>query len=306
MKCDPELMKRPDNGGDYCLRDGKVETLHINFHDSDYYVQVLLKQHIAELGIWLSSIPRKALCEAVKFIFRMHKEIQFIRYRNSRVPLGVSKKTNHFRIVLPDSPEEIMKRMSRHERHKLRNRINRLNEVGRITFHEYKADSDNPEAINAVNKFFEFKNVTHGRDYKLTARQYIQAYQVSNIYVIKCNSEVIAIKISCEQCPIVGGENHTYNTKYAKYYPGIIMQNHILGELIKKGKKEFYLGGAGTEGTRRYKQHFNSIEDITYTGIIYRHAYQYIIRCFVRSIKTWTKKILPAKIIRGLKALIRR
>ena len=298
-------MSRPYSWSDYCLRDGTCETLHAKCGDDDYYFEVLYNADNAKLGIWLSNIPRTVLLEAVKFIFRTHSEVRRIGYRYSRVPLGVYTRTNHFRIELPGTQDEILARMSKHERKKLNNRQRRLNEAGNITLHDYKADWNNPESVEAVNKFFEFKKITHGKNYNLTPKEYIQVYQVSDIYALRCDGEIIAVKLSCKQCPIVGGENTSYSIDYAKFYLGIIMQYTLLSELTKKGKAELYLGDSSYTGQRTYKQHFNSIEETAYNGIIYRSFTEHIRRKAAHAFRMFIKALLPWKLVAVIRSVKR-
>ena len=303
MNCDAELLSRPFSWYDLCLRDGTVETLHAKCGDNDYYFEVLYNSENARLGIWLSKIPRRVLLEAVNYIFKTHKEVKRIGYRYSLEPLGVSSKGNHFKFELPDKTEEIISNLSKSERKHLKNRQNRLSEAGKITINDYQADWDNPDVVEAFSKFFEFKHITHGTNCNLTARQYIQVQQVSNLYVLRCNNNIIAVKLSCEQCPIVGGENTSYSMDYAKYYPGIIMQYTLLSELVKKGKTELFIGGSGYQGQRKYKQHFNSIEETVYHGIIYRSLIEHIVHKIIVAFKTFIKTILPVKLVAVIRAI---
>ena len=248
INCDPELFARKDTGYDSCLRDGKFETLHANCGDEDYYMQVLYCAETAKLGVWMSRIPRNVLIEVVNYVFRTHKEVNRIIYRYCLEPLGAHKKINHFRIVLPESHDALLTRMPKHERQNLNSRLRKLKQKGTVTYQEYRADWDNPNVLEAFDAYFRFKNITHDRDFGLTARQYIQTSQTSNIYVLRCDDEVVAVRLSCEQCPIACGENIAYNTEYVKFAPGIVLQNYVLSSLINKGKTELFLGGSNYPG----------------------------------------------------------
>ena len=303
MKCDDELMSRPRDLGDSCLRGGTSETLHAKCGDDDYYLQVLYDSDTALLGIWMSRIPRRILLEAVSYVFRTHGEVRRISYRYSLEPLGVWSRVNHFRIVLPESQDKLLAEMPKHERQNLNSRLRKLHKEGNITFHEYQANWNNPDTLEAFNKYFEFKNITHNRKYNLTASQYIQKYQVSNIYVLRCNDDVVAVRLSCEQCPVAGGENISYSRDYAKFYPGIIIQYNFLAELVRKGKTELFLGGSHYTGQQKYKQHFNSIEETAYEGIIYRSLAAHLVHKTIMAAKTFIKAALPVKLLAVIKSI---
>lgn len=220
----------------------------------------------AELGVWLGEIPQSVISSISKKVFADHRKIEKIVYLNSLVEYENATTNNHFRIVLPNSVEELKGRLSSKGRYNAR-RENRIlkEQFPDLTQNTYSVD-EYPDSV--FLEYFKMKKTTHGTNYNMTAEEYIQKYHVSNIYSLSAGDKILAIILSCEQCPIVYIENLTYDVEYAKFSPGKVLYDSYLEILINKGFSELYLAG----GNLDYKKRYGSIEDTVYSGIIYRNS----------------------------------
>ena len=69
-----------------------------------------------------------------------------------------------------------------------------------------------------------------------------------------------AIRFSCEQCPVVYGENFTFNPELQEYSLGRAIFMHHLKRMVEKGHPELFFAG----GNYEYKTHYGSIEETLY------------------------------------------
>lgn len=231
------------------------------------YLELFLDKEEAILGIWLVPITELEMKKLIKFIFNTNSKVKIIRYNNGYIPLGKATKKNHFKIYLPETEKELEQRLSSKGRYNIRREERLLNEVGLVEIKEYEIN-DVPKEV--FDYYFKLKKITHNIDYNLDMYEYIEKFHVTNIYVMLLNSDkIIAIILSCEQCPIVYIENLTYDTTYSKLSPGQVLYDKYLKILVKKGFKEIFLEG----GRLEYKRRYGSQEEIVYNGKIYRNIF---------------------------------
>ena len=284
-------------GFDDCSKD----TLHIKHSGKDYYVQVMYEKNFARLGIWLMDIPSEAVKEVAAYIFKKHRKVRWIYFQRSYTELGECSESNHFRMTLPATSEELYSRLTNKSRYNIKREQRLLEaETGGLVFAEYDVDNMPKDVFEA---YFTMKKITHGRDFRLTEQEYIMTSQTSNAYVIRAakTGKIISLVLSCEQCPIVYIENITYDIVYAKYSPGKMIYHHYLGELVKKGKKELFLSG----GQLDYKRHYGSREETIYTGRVFRSVYACIMYHISRTFRDNMKKIVPVKLWKKLKYMLK-
>lgn len=219
----------------------------------------------AELAVWLRQLPASVIDAAVDFIFKIDKTILKIeiKYSNTNCK-NMLNIDNNWIIFMPEKPEEVFYRMSKKSRYNF-NREKRLLEgqVGDLTLESYSKDI--PEDI--FIKYFEWKKNTHGTDYGLSAKEYIDMYHVTDAMVLKANGQFISILLYCKSENTIYLENLSYNTLYSKCSPGIILYEYFLEQVTSEKMQVVFLGN----GVQPYKTRFGSKEYIVYSGNIYRN-----------------------------------
>ena len=228
----------------------------------EIYFEVLVEGSTARLGIWLMPIAAEALKHIIKAVFKSDRAIKNIVFENGFAPaVGKVTKKNHLRIELPDSAEELEKRLSKKGRYNIR-RERRLLEEKHGASQVVDLPALSEKAGSLWEHYFKYKKMTHNTDYNMTISEYCDRYHVTNVYALLTGEEehIAAIILSCEQCPIVYIENLTYDTALAEFSPGQILYDEYLRCLIRKGTKEIYLLG----GDYSYKKRYGSIEETVF------------------------------------------
>lgn len=229
---------------------------------AEKYMEYRLDGNTAELGLWLVPIEKEELERLLLYITDNHSQIQKITYKNALLPYGKASAHNHFRIVFPETVEEMEHRISSKSRAKMRKKLNRAQEAyGPMQYLEYDR-SNMPDEV--VEKFFEYKLATRKRQYHMTPVQYLDRYHVSHSYVLKFGDTYGAIRFSCEQCPVVYGENFTFNPELQEFSLGRAIFMHHLKRMVEKGHPELFFAG----GNYEYKTHYGSIEETLYDCVI--------------------------------------
>lgn len=252
-------------------------------------VEYRLQKEQAELGIWLMQITKEELQKLVSYIGKNHPEVKKITYKNATLAYGKSRAQNHFRIVFPETVEEMEHRISYKSRQKMRKKLRFAEEAyGKMEIHEYQRNEIPMEVVEA---FFAFKYATRNRVYRMTPEEYLDRYHVSDCYVFTFGGTIGAVRFSCEQCPIVYGENFAYNPDMRDYSLGKAVFFHHLVRMVEKKHTELFFAGGDFE----YKTHYGSIEETVYDGTI-----PVTRESFRKKIKRHLKKLLPGKVLRGL------
>ncbi len=264
---------------------GEFYLLQLEEQDSTIYLQLRIKGAVAQLGMEFCEIPKKAIKRIARFVFEAFPAVKQIEYKNGFVALGQEACHNYFVLQLPESIEELQGRQNAESRKKLRKRRHLVErELGEITFEEYDREHI---PLGAINRFFEFKNMTHQREYGMTEVGYLANYYVTHLYVLKINGEVEALRLTCEQCDGVYAENHSYNPVYGKYRLGQLLYDHVLTRLVEKGKKTFYLSG----GDYDYKRHYGSQELQVFDCVISRFPSKRLIAFLKRQYRCLKRKL---------------
>lgn len=251
-------------------------------------VEYRLQKNQAELGVWLMPISKEEMQKLVSYIGKNHPEVHTVTYKNGMLAYGKSKAHNHFRIVFPDTVEEMEHRISYKSRQKMRKKLRFAEEAyGKMEIKEYKKDEIPREVVEA---FFAFKYATRNRVYQMTPEEYLDRYHVSDCYVFTFGGTIGAVRFSCEQCPVVYGENFAYNPEMRDYSLGKAVFFHHLIRMVQKKHTELFFAGGDFE----YKTHYGSIEETVYdcTIPVTREGFRKKVKCHL-------KKILPGKVIRG-------
>lgn len=246
------------NRFDLFCKEGEFEAVKIQSRDTGKVVEYRITNDQAELGLWLVPITVKELEQLIFHISQNHPEVKKISYKNGVIPYGKAKVHNHFRIVFPETVEEMESRISAKSRSKQRKKLRFAEEAfGPMRFVEY--DRSNLP-MEVVETFFKFKFETRNRTYNMTAQEYLDRYHVSHCYVVMFGDAIGAIRFSCEQCPVVYGENFTYNPNMKDYSLGRAIFIHHLTRMVEKKHTELFFAG----GDYEYKKHYGSIEETLY------------------------------------------
>lgn len=244
------------------------------------YIESYAEGDTIVLGIWLVPITEEELAELTNYIFKNNHGARYIKYEYGCALVGEGYKKNHFRIDLPDTTEELHKRLSSKGRYNLKREKRIIDEqIGTSAFNEYTGDNV-PDCI--ITKYFEMKRKTHGIDYMLSPKEYLSHYHVTNIYTLSASDTMLAIIFSCEQCEVFYIENISYDIDYAKYSPGQVIYDMYLTRLVEKGCKKLFLAG----GDLDYKRRYGSIEEETYNSTIFRNKTDAVLWKIKKQIKT--------------------
>lgn len=236
--------------------------LHVENGWSDFYIVASLHGKFAELGSWMAQVSDLSLKEIARFLFKENPEIEYVFYRNT-ITDRPSMVKNHYHICLPNTYQELQGRISSKGRNTIKRKIKNI----KMTFGSWSLVEYGSEVPDYIfQTYFRLKKMTHGIEYNMTGKEYVEKYYVSNVYVLSFADEIAAILFSCEQCPIAYLENLTYDTRFKEFSPGLIVYDLYLSSLIVKGKRELYLEG----GDYDYKKRYGSMETMVGEGRIYR------------------------------------
>lgn len=277
------------NRYDLFCEPGKYEAIRLKNGGKEKIIEYRLMEEQAELGLWLMDITKEELDKFIAYVVRKHPEVKKVSYKNGVLARGNALAHNHFRIVFPETLEEMEQRITAKSRSKMRKKLRFAEEVyGEMKYIEYEKDN---LPLEIVEKFFEFKYAVRDRIYNMTAREYLDRYHVSHCYVLMFGETVGAMRFSCEQCPVVYGENFAYNPEMKDYSLGRAIFYHHLLKMVEKKHTEIFLSG----GNYEYKKHYGSIEETLYDCeiVIQKEGKK-------QKIKRCLKKVLPGRVVRIL------
>lgn len=269
----------------FCNKD-EYEAVKLKNNGEVKIIEYRIMKDQVELGLWLMQITKEELEKLISYIAKKHPNVKKVSYKNGVLAYGKARAHNHFRIAFPDTVEEMEQCISSKSRSKMRKKLRFAEEdYGEMKYIEY--DRSNMP-LQIVEKFFEFKFATRNRVYKMTAQEYLDRYHVSHCYVLMFGDTVGAVRFSCEQCPVVYGENFAYNPELKDYSLGRAIFFHHLIRMVEKKHTELFFAGGDFE----YKKHYGSIEETLYDCeiMIKRESTS-------QKIKRRLKQILPSKVI---------
>lgn len=260
------------------------------------YIPIHLQENNITLGICLTQISQKELKKIKTYIFKTYKQIKQISAEYSLTKINFFAKNytaNQWHLLLPNTSDKLWERMSAKSKQTLRRKHNHLvNQLGsELVFEHYTITNGIPDKV--VNAYFSFKKQLMNRDYRMTPQEYLKNYFVTDAYVWtsptpsdSIGGGYISMVFTCEQGKNVYLENLSYNPIYQKESPGFLLYSKVIEELIKKGKKEFFLG----RKHRDYKQKFDSINTKCFDIIIFRSISVYAAFICKKIIKKITRK----------------
>lgn len=238
----------------------------------------------AETGLWLTPITKEELEALVVYIAQRHPEVEVVSYRNGIFQYdgkhecgeytlqGGYTRFRHFKIIFPETVDEMEQCVSAKTRSKMRRWKVRAAET---ISEKYKEDDQDQACVDVqmleyqqgeipeeiVEEFFRFKLETKERVYHMTPREYLEKYLVTNCYVMKLGDTIGAIHFSCEQCPTVYCENHAYNPELKDFSLGKCIFFDSLIEMVKKKREAIFLGADKLEDVPAYKRLYGSVEE---------------------------------------------
>ena len=250
------------------------------FGDQSVYCHI--DNSVARVGVFGRVMTERLVDEVVAKVFKKYSSVSVIMvncmgvdYRNLLIP-------NYTWIIdLPNNLDELEARVGRKGRYNMRRAEQNLAKElgGNVEFQEY--DNDVPEVL--VEEYFAFKSQTHGKDYGLTAREYLDKYFITGGMRMSAAGETLAVLFYCENNKTVFLENISYAMARAKWSPGILIYYQFLKYMIEKRVKRVFLGG----GNYAYKERFGSICCRVYSGRIYRSRFRTRAFSVLNKIRHW-------------------
>lgn len=231
------------------------------------YVACIIESECALLGTYLLELSMAEIHAIEKYVFKLYPTVRKISTYHALINEEKVKKHNDFHINLPNTEEELDRRISKKGRYNIKRELRLINEhIGNAEFVEY--DLENVDCSDSLMKtYFSMKEKTHHRNYGMSTEEYLEKYYVTHIYTLETKEKVLAMVLSCEQGDIVYIENLTYDIQYADYSPGQVLYDWYLKRLIQKGKMGVFLSG----GKLEYKKRYDGIECQVSDIAVYRN-----------------------------------
>lgn len=241
-----------------------IERFLYEYEGRQYAIDVYCQAPMAKMNIWGKQIPLSVFENAVSDIFNRHSDINCIEIKQARNNYHqLLEKCNDIRVPLPETVDQLLQKVKAKHRTTIKRMKKHLEEeYGKLDLITYK--SEIPDEI--VNLYFRWKQITYGKDYNMTPREYLKKYYVTDATILKAGNKKIAILFFCQVDKIVYLENLSYNIEVERFSPGYLMYEMFLEELINRKCTSLYLGG----GEYIYKRRFGAEESVAYSGIIYR------------------------------------
>ena len=260
--------------------------LNIKDNECDICLHVSIQGNTAYLGCYLMQISAECFQAVIQYVFQMYENVKCIKYENALHGVGIYNESPQRLIELPESIDELHNRLNSKGRYNLRREKRLIEEnAGKYEVVFYESEEMLKEV---VTKFFEFKKITHDREYGMTPEEYIERYKVSSAYVMQAEEATLAVALSCEQCSDVYFDNFSYDVKYSQFSLGSVMYDIYLEKLIEKGVKTVCLGSDKYD----YKKRYGSIRVEAYSGEVLRSETKMKLKIAYKSLKETVKSIL--------------
>jgi len=282
------------NRFDILASDNSLLLTVIDGNDNTYYIPIRVDGHVAYMGTWLSNFGYDVLSHVSKYIFRCFDSVNRVKaervcikdaddVNNKRSGAVWYQKENDWHIDFPSTEEELNARLSQKSRYNIRREKRLIQDAfNEVHYMHEKAE----DAYNIIDLFFDYKKISHSQDYHMSSKEYIKRTGITDLYYLEADGQVLALIMSCNQCPYVYCENMAYNQSFQSFSPGKIVYDWYLKELIKEGKRGVFLSGGNLE----YKTRYGSKECIVYDLCFYKSQCLYLffeIICKLPS-KIWT------------------
>ncbi len=246
------------------IHNGQETYYSFDYEDFCYEIQAYQHDGVSEINVWGKDIPQDVLELLIKEILD-NKKIYAITVMRGKNQHGMFlEQTNDVRVPFPGTFDELMNRAERRDRATIRRKLRWLDEkIGSLQIDVFSKD-ETPDSI--VETYFKWKKESHGTDYGLSPREYLDKYYVTDSMLMRAGDIDVAVAFFCQVEDIVFFENFSYNPELKEYSPGLLMYVKMMEELINRKCRYLYLGGGGYI----YKKRFGAEHTIAYSGKIYR------------------------------------
>ena len=112
----------------FCL-EGQFQAVTISAKNRETVVQYRILGDTCEIGLWLVDITMEELEALLLYIRSAHPGVRFASYTNGVLPCGNARQHNHFRIVFPETAEEMQRSISSKSRAKMQKKVRRCEEA---------------------------------------------------------------------------------------------------------------------------------------------------------------------------------
>lgn len=249
--------------------------LDIDENDNTGRVYYHIENGIANINVWARCISCETFYIVIDKIF-MIDDVYSINVQGSYNNYhDYLEQINDMVIVLPEKQEELICRLSTKTLGSIKRKEKKILErCKELRFVRYEGNIPN----NLVDRFFGWKNETHGTDYGMTASEYLFNYHVTDAVEMKVDDKSVAVVFINVLEDTAYLENLSYDLEWGKYSPGFLTYIDILKWLVERRVKYFFLGKEGPD----YKRHFDAIIHEAFWGYIYNKRNIEEVNCFLR------------------------
>lgn len=241
----------------------KYDTISYEFQGHVYCIMYHINNKYAYINLWGKELPQALFERIIDRVLNDKNIVRLSLLRCKNDYNNLLEKTNDIILPLPDNIEQLIHRLSAKHRYNLYREKRILKDrLGEIHVVHYYRDSI-PDGV--VNKYYLWKNESHGTVYELSETDYLDTYHVTDAVAVMANDRMIGIAFVCVVENTAYFENFSYDQRYKELSIGFITYELVLEYLINRRVQTFYLGG----GDYGYKRHFGAIESVAFSGHLY-------------------------------------
>lgn len=263
------------------LYEKDFEYVTLEYADTKYAIEYIITNGNCIPGIFLSDIPYLVMKSFVRYVF-LHGAKK-VTYENVPWGEGVCRIVTQRMLDLPDTYDNLLKRITSKHRYNVRRQRRILDESGV----EYGECNSTEEIDNTCNDFIKTKNQYIKKNIALTGEQYRLRWDIDYANFYKLDDEFVGGVLAASKGKIVNLVNLVYDDRLAKYSLGNDAYVRFLEEMINRNKTAIYLGGDKQD----YKKHFDSYTISLWQGVIYKSRLKSLFFTFVHRVKDLLKAI---------------
>ena len=190
------------------IHKGQENYYSFEYEDVYYEFQEYHHDGISEINVWGKNVPLCVLEMLIKDILN-NKKIYVIEVTRGKNPYGMFlEQTNDVLVPLPETFDELMNRAERRDRATIRRKLRWLDErIGTLKIDVFSKD-ETPDTT--VDTYFKWKKESHGTDYGLSPREYLDKYYVTDSMLMRAGDIDVAVAFFCQVEDIVFFENFSY------------------------------------------------------------------------------------------------